>query len=252
MAGDPARTMALLWRTAAGGARGPKPGLDVDRIVAAAIGIADQEDLTAVSMRRVAERLGVGTMSLYTYVPGRDDLVALMLDATYGQIPRPAHTPGRWRDNLTRLARDNWDLCLAHPWMLDIPTGRPVLGPHEVAKYDYELGAVDGAGLTDVEMDSVLTLVLDHVRGAARAAVEKSRTAARTGMTDPEWWQAHAPLLAEHLDTDRFPLAVRVGSAAGAAHDAASDPEHAFEFGLARILDGIEVLVAGRSGSTGR
>ncbi|QFZ20077.1 TetR/AcrR family transcriptional regulator [Saccharothrix syringae] len=242
---DPARTLAVLWRT---NERTARKDLGVDRIVAAAVELADAEGLAALSMRRVADRLGVGTMSLYTHVPGKAELVDAMVDAVQGETERPAEVPGGWRARLTHIARQNWDLHLRHPWLLEVEAHRSVLGPGVTAKYDYELRAVDGIGLTDVEMDSVLGLVLAHVRAAARVAVEADRARRRTGLTDEQWWQAAAPFLARVLDPARFPVAARVGAAAGQAHGAAYHGEHAFTFGLERVLDGIEALVRSRSG----
>lgn len=246
--GDPARTMALLWGERRRPTRGPKPGLDVERIVRAAIEVADAEGLAALSMRRVAERLGVGVMSLYTYVPGKAELVDVMLDAVMAE-PAGPDAGGGWRDKLELIARENWALSLRHPWLLQVAAAhRPPLGPNVIAKYDCELRAVDGVGLSEVEMDSVLTLVLEHVAGAARRAVEGTQGERRTGVTDERWWAANAPLLEKVFDAGRYPTAARVGAAAGAAYEAAYDPEHAFEFGLQRILDGIEALIRGRTG----
>jgi AcrR family transcriptional regulator len=241
--GDPARTLAVLWRTRD---RTARTDLGVDRIVAAAVDLADTEGLDALSMRRVAERLGVGTMSLYTHVPGKAELLDAMVDAVHAGTPRPDDVPGGWRGRLTRIAHDNRDLLLRHPWLLDVSTHRAVLGPHVAAKYDYELRAVDGIGLTDPEMDAVLTLVLGHVRAATRITVDADRTRRRTGLTDEQWWQAAAPFLARVLDPARFPTATRVGAAAGQAHGAAHDGDHAFTFGLDRVLDGIDALVRSR------
>ncbi len=241
--GDPARTLAVLWRT---GDRTARKDLGVDRIVAAAVDLADTEGLAALSMRRVAEKLGVGTMSLYTHVPGKAELVDAMVDVVQAETPRPGDVPGGWRGRLARIARDNFDLHLRHPWLLEVATNRAVLGPHVAAKYDYELRAVDGIGLTDLEMDSVLTLVLGHVRAAARVTVDAAAARQRTGLTDDQWWRAAAPFLAKVLDPARFPTAARVGAAAGEAHGAAHDGEHAFTFGLDRVLDGIETLVRSR------
>jgi hypothetical protein len=125
--------------------------------------------------------------------------------------------------------------------------GRPPLGPNATAKYDRELRVVDGIGLTDVEMDSVLALVLGHAEGAARRAAEATEAEERTGRTDAEWWAANAPLLEKVFDPGRYPTAARVGPAAGAAYAAAFSPEHAFEFGLQRVLDGVEALVSARA-----
>jgi tetracycline repressor-like protein len=124
---------------------------------------------------------------------------------------------------------------------------RPVLGPNVIARYDYELQAVDGIGLTDVEMDAVITLIAGHVEGAARRALEAEFAERRTGQSDQDWWAEREPFLERVFEPDRFPTAARVGAAAGEAHNAAYAPEHAFWFGLQRILDGIEAFVASRS-----
>lgn len=242
---DPARTLALLWR--APEHRSRKPGLGADEIVRAGIALADEAGLAALSMRGVAERLGAGTMSLYTYVPGKDDLIDVMLDTVYGETEAPGPELTGWRDRLEHVARQNWELHRRHPWSLEIATARPVLGPQETAKYERELRTIDGIGLTEVEMDSVLSLVLGHARTAARGALEAADAERRTGLTDEQWWQAHAPLLARLLDPERFPTAAKVGSAAGSAHGAAGSAEHHFEFGLARVLDGIDVLIRSRA-----
>jgi AcrR family transcriptional regulator len=247
--GDPTRTMELLWGVQARPRRGPKPKLTIEQITQAAIEVADAEGLAALSMRRVAERVGVGAMSLYTYVPGKAELLDLMVDAVYGERPAPADVDadGGWRERLEQVARANWALYRRHPWMLQVATVRPGLGPNTLAKYDEELRAVEGVGLTDVEMDSVLTLVLQYAVSSARLQAEAAEAQSRTGMTDEEWWAAHAPLLEKVFDVDRYPVAARVGAAAGEALQAAYDPEYAFEFGLGRVLDGIGVLVESRS-----
>ncbi|RZQ60005.1 TetR/AcrR family transcriptional regulator [Amycolatopsis suaedae] len=244
--GDPARSLALLWRTKETASRKGKPDLSVDRIVRAGIELADEHGIGALSMRRVAERLGVGTMSLYTYVPGKAELIDVMVDTVNGETERPEDVPGGWRGRLEQVARQNWLLYRRHPWLLQVATIRAVLGPHVAAKYDYELRAVDGIGLSDVEMDSVLTLVVGHAQNAARGAVEAEQIEQRTGLSDEQWWDRHGPLLGQMVEPGRFPMASRVGEAAGRAHNAAYSAEHAFEFGLARVLDGIEAFIRAR------
>ena len=239
--------MALLWGLKKGPSRGPKPGLSVERVVRAAIEVADAEGLSALSMRRVAERVGVSTMSVYTYVPGKGELLDLMLDEVMGEAVGPDETGGGWREELEMVAGRNWELYHRHPWVLQVAaTSRPPLGPNVIAKYDRELRAVDGIGLTEVEMDAVLTLVLGHTDNSARRSMEAAEAQKRTGRTDDEWWSANAPLLEKVFDARRYPTAARVGPAAGAAYEAAYSPEHAFEFGLQRVLDGIETLVRSR------
>jgi len=247
-AGDPARTLVLLWRHHLDEitARGPRPSLTVDQVVASAIEVADAEGLSALSMRRVAQQRGVSTMSLYTYVPGKAELIDLMVDSVYGEMHRPAWGRRGWRKRLEAVARDNRALYDRHPWLAHVSTGRPPLGPNVMAKYDYELRAVDGLGLSDVEMDSVLTLVLDFAHASARSAQAAAQAAQDSAMTDEQWWAANEPVLSRIFDPSRFPTAARVGSAAGAEYGAAFSPGHAFEFGLERLLDGIGVLVGRR------
>jgi AcrR family transcriptional regulator len=242
--GDPARSMALLWRTTE---RTGRKGLSVDRIVEAAIAVADEEGIGALTMRRVAERLGVGTMSIYTHVPSKAELIDVMLDTVLAEVTGPDDEAGPWRERLERIARGLRALYLRHPWLLHVATtARPPMGPNVIAKYEHELRAVEGIGLTDVEMDAVVTLINDFVHGTVRSAIEAAEVQRRTGLTDEQWWYRQAPLLERVLDPAKFPIGVRVGSAAGAEHQAAVDPEHAFEFGLQRVLDGIEALVRDR------
>jgi AcrR family transcriptional regulator len=245
--GDAARVLELLWGTAGPrGRRGPRRGLSVGEVVGSAIEIADRDGLEAVTMRRLAESLDVRPMALYTYVPGKSELLDLMLDAVYGDMPRAAWSGDGWRERLTTVARDNRALFEAHPWAAAISNSRPPLGPGLMAKYEHELSALANAGLDDVDIDAALTFVLDFVRSSARAAHDARATLRDTGMTDEEWWTANAPLLARVIDEDEYPTAARVGAAAGAAHGGAYSAEHAWEFGLARVLDGLGVLIERR------
>jgi hypothetical protein len=111
------------------------------------------------------------------------------------------------------------------------------------ALYDAELAAIDGLGLTDIDMDLIVSLVDDYVRGAARGCVEAAEAQARTGISDQQWWRTYGPLLAEVLVPARYPTAVRVGAAAGTEYGAAHDPARSFTFGLHRIIDGIGIFV---------
>ena len=244
-AGDPARSMALLWPDSEPRGRpgpGPQPSRTVTEIVRTAIELADAEGLGAASMRRIAQRLGVGTMSIYTYVPAKAELLDAMLDTVYSEVGTTVDGSD-WRARLERVARDNWALYRRHPWLLQVATGRPPMGPNLIAKYERELAAVDGVGLSDVEMDSVIMLVNGFVHGAARGAAEARAVAVETGVSDGQWWAAIAPYLDKVFDPSAYPVASRVGAAAGEEHGAAYDFEHAFEFGLARLLDGVAVLI---------
>jgi AcrR family transcriptional regulator len=244
--GDPARSMALLWRTPpAGDPRpGPKSSLGVDRIVGAAVRLADAEGLGTFSMRRVAAELGVAAMTLYTHVPGKGELVDLMLDAVLGELypDERVVTSGTWRTRVKTVAQANWDFFLRHPWAVHLGTGRPPLGPGLMRKYELELRAVDGLGLSEVQMDLLVTLVGGFVRGTAGGVQEKADAERLTGITEEQWWAATEPYVAQVFDPDRYPTAARVGPVAG-EEVGAYDPERSFEFGLERLLDGIDVLI---------
>lgn len=234
--------LELLWRAAPESGRGPRKGLTVDAVVAAAIALADAEGLEAVTVRRLAQELGKAPMTLYTYVPGKAELVSLMLDSLFAGTERSS-AEGPWRERLAAVARDNYALYRAHPWAAAASPSRPPLGPGQCAKYEHELRALEGLGLSDVEMDDALAYLLAFVRTAAQDAAQSEAERAASGMNDQEWWEANGPLLAKVLDPERFPTAVRVGQAAGEAHDTAYDAEHAFAFGLERTLDGLGSLI---------
>lgn len=232
--------VGLLWtpRSAPG-----RSGTTVAAVTDAAVELADAEGLEAVTMRALATRLGIGAMTIYSYVPGRDELVELMLDQvaaqTYAGRPLPGEAPD-WRAGMDRVVDANWASHLAHPWVADIAPGRPVLGPGVTAKYDLELAPLEGIGLSDVEMNHVLTAVVGLVAHAARWTRTLDATRRDSAMSDEQWWQAVGPALGAAMRGRTFPLAERVGTAVGEELAAADDPEGSMRFGLARLLDGVE------------
>lgn len=243
MAANPVKTLALLWGPQD---RPGRSGLTVRAIVEEAVAIADTGGLDTVSMRSVAEKLGAGTMSLYTHIPGKSALVDLMIDTVNGELYADLDEPagqGDWRAGLRFIAGKNWELYVRHPWLLQIPQGRPALGPNISRKYEAELRPLDGIGLSDEQMDGVLTMVLVHVQGMARwqAALTADRT--DSGADDEQWWTAIEPALAAVMDPSAFPVAGRVGRAVGEQLNSAGDPAGSLEFGLDRILDGVQHLL---------
>jgi AcrR family transcriptional regulator len=234
--GNPARSMALLWPPESSAVRrGPRPSLDLGRIVSAAVRLADAEGLPAVSMRRVAGQLGVPTMTLYSHVPGKGELVDLMVDAALGELypDGQAPTAGNWRARVEAVARANRQLLLRHPWALS--ARRPAPGPNRMRKYEIELRAVDGMGLSEEQMDLLVTLLDGFVRGAVGGSGQSDQPA----RGDRAVVDAYAQQV---LDPDRFPTAARVAQAGAALPDDGA-AERSFEFGLERLLDGIGVLM---------
>ncbi|MHA7247261.1 TetR/AcrR family transcriptional regulator [Arthrobacter tecti] len=247
--GDVDRTLKLLWRQQLGepqGSRGPKQKMSVDDVVMAAVALADEEGVEAVTMRRIAERLGLGVMSVYTYVPSKSELIDLMVDWVVGEQGTPEHV-GSPRERLTRLARLQWDEYLRHPWLLEVDTSRPPIGPNSADRYEWQLGTVEGIGLDDIEMDQIVALVVGFVSGPARGRLNAQRIEQSTGLSDLQWWETNAPLLEQIMDGSRYPVSGRVGQAAGEAYNATANPELTFEFGLERILDGIDLLIQSKA-----
>ncbi|MEV4993733.1 TetR/AcrR family transcriptional regulator [Streptomyces niveus] len=249
--GDVSRSMELLWGTGERATRGPKPGLTLDRIVTAAIELADAEGLAAVSMRRLSTELGAGTMSLYRHVPGRAELVDLMLDRVQGegaQAPEPAtvepdavqSAPG-WRKTVEKAARDELALYQAHPWLLSVNQTRPVLGPGAVGGMESMLAGIKDTGLSDPELISVIIMVSGYVSGVARTQVHAVEVQQVTGISDDEFWRAQEPMLSTVMTSGRYPLMAALSPEAFGP-----DFDH-FEFGLQRLLDGLEVLVEQRT-----
>ncbi|MCD2189780.1 TetR/AcrR family transcriptional regulator [Actinomycetospora soli] len=234
---DPARLIPLLWRTAAPSRRGPARGLTLDAVVGAATRLADAYGLEPLTMRALAADLGVAPMTLYTYVPGKAELVDLLVDHAFRTMERREFGAEGWRDRVRAVMDTNRAVFRAHPWVGAVDPGRPVPGPGTTAKYEHELAAFDGCGLSDVDRDAALTFVLDFVAAAARTESRSDPAG------DEAWWAAAGPALAEVLDPSSYPLATRVGAAAGEAQRSARHPDAAWAFGTARVLDGLAALI---------
>jgi AcrR family transcriptional regulator len=204
--------------------------------------IADRAGLEALTMRALGDKLGVSAMSLYRYVPGKAELLDLLLEQAYAELPNDLPDE-HWERQLKRVALDAWELYTRHPWMLDVSTYRASLGPHSIRKYERELSAVANAGLSDLDMDLVVAAVADYVRGAARGMAESRSAAQVTGRSDAEWWAMHSDLLRQLVDPIVFPLATRIGEKAGAEYGGTTDPRRSFNFGLARLIAGVRVMV---------
>jgi AcrR family transcriptional regulator len=241
--GDPLKSLKLLWEGTAKPKRGPRPKVDLKTLVTAAIEIADAEGLGAVSTRRVAEKAGISSMSFYTYIPGKAELLDLMLDTVSGQDigEVPEFDPAQWRQNLTIMAIGLRAFYLRHPWVLDLATHRPVLGPGTMAAYEFALRAVDGLGLTPVEMDLIVTQIGAYAMGAARPQVQAQKVREATGLSDYDWWVTIEPYL-QTVDYSPYPVASRIGPVVGELYGL-GDPDLAFKFGIERLLDGFAVLI---------
>ncbi|WP_434316985.1 TetR/AcrR family transcriptional regulator [Leifsonia sp. P73] len=239
------RAVALSWGVAERPQRGPKRELSIERIVDTAIGVADQEGLSAVSMSRIAAELGFTTMSLYRYVTSKDDVLALMQDAVC-EIPIPAEDDrgADWRAGLRRWSMATIEVIQAHPWFPDIPISGIPLMPNNLAVLDWGLREMRDLPLTDAEKMSTALVLSSYAR--AVGVVERDvRQAREKGTTPPQSGEAFTAALAELVTPERFPdLAPLVASG---GYSDAEDEQDDFAFGLERILDGIERYVTARA-----
>jgi AcrR family transcriptional regulator len=237
-------SLKLLWGTRERASRGPKPTLTIEQIVEVAVALADAEGIENVSMRRVAERLGVGAMSLYRYVPSKAELLDLMLDtihAEHATAGAPADDEP-WRSRLEWHARQSRALIQRHPWMLQVRMGqRPPLGPNILTVFNAYLGTVKDIGLTPAETLAVTELVGNYVQGATRRDVEAVQTVQESGVSDEAWWDERSEFWEQYFDVARFPHITLMWEQGGY-----EEPIDQFEFGLQRVLDGIETMLAGR------
>jgi AcrR family transcriptional regulator len=234
-----------LWGLRGPGRRGgPKPALSLARIVAAAVELADAGGLAALSMSRLAERLGFTTMSLYRYVASKDDLLVLVLDDALGLPPDPSG--GDWRAQSAAWAQALRAGYGRHPWLLELPISALPAGPNQLVWFDRGLAALAGTRLAEGEKASSVLLISSYVRTQATLWLDVMR-AAESGRS-PDW----AAVVERLADPARFPAVARAVAAGIFADDPDSSeryPDDEFDFGLQRILDGIEVLHRSRVSS---
>ncbi|EGD54590.1 TetR/AcrR family transcriptional regulator [Gordonia neofelifaecis] len=221
----------VLWRTSTSPRRGPKPRYTLDGIAAAAMSIADEDGLEAVTMQQVAARLGTTKMALYRYLPGRSDLDAVMLDRALG--PSPAVEPGDWAEGLTVWTRTLFTRALAHPWAVELAQRPHLPGPEEMTWFETGLEATASLPLESGERLDLLALLSGHALSLVRQ---------RVGSATPEEDLAGrtAAIFAHHRE--RYPRTASAFVEAGreGSRDAALD------FGVERILAGTAALVAER------
>ncbi|WP_082618114.1 TetR/AcrR family transcriptional regulator [Oerskovia sp. Root22] len=234
---DVTRRLALLWDPPAPPTRGRKARLTLAEVVEAGTAVAQEVGLEALSMRRVAARLGVGAMSLYTYVPGRTELVDLMIDRAFGELDLPtADAP--WREGLSRYAREVWHLYQRHPWILQTNMWRLPLSPHVLDAQEAGLRTLVDTGLSAERVVEILGLVDAFVRGLARAAVAETVENDASGMSSDEYWTSMSSFWADWFDVERYPVMTRIWEAGG--FDTPTDP---FDASLDRLLDGVEMTI---------
>lgn len=219
---------ALLWGEPDEPVRGPKPGLTITGITAAAVALADADGLGAVSMNKVAAAFGVSGMALYRHIPGKTELVELMVEAVLTPGPELPEPATDWRTRLLAWSRQLLTVYTAHPWLLTATTmRRQLLGPNQLQWMDIALEVLESIGLQAAERHQVFLLLAGHVRNLAQQHADFDADHAR------EWQQLTSELLDRHAE--RFPALARTLTGTNNQIDSLT-------FGLDRIFDGVQTL----------
>jgi len=224
----------------------PQPALSKLEIVDAAIAVADADGADAVTMRRVAQILSAGVMSLYWHVANKEHLLDLMIDTVTGEIDVPEPT-GNWRADLRAHALSQRAMLRRHPWVMEFIGGRPPLGPATAVYLERALALLDSLGTDVATTMNVLTTVATYVLGSAlREAREAltSRNDEETGFSEEEIATWMAERRERLVASGRFPHFVRLIDD-GVDPDAAETRDERFEFGLDSLLDGIAARLGG-------
>lgn len=246
--GDLPRGIALAWGVAANPQRGPRRELTLEGIVEAAVRIADADGIGAVSMASVAAALGFTTMSLYRYVSAKDDLLLLMQESGIGLPPLDigvgtgSADAADWRDGLTRWYRAVLEGYSTHPWLLDIPLDTEPNTPNNLAWLDAGLSALTETPLAQTSRVSALLLLSAYSRWAAQLMRNHDGPtippAALAELVTPEQFPFLAPAIAAGAFSDG--AGSEGAGSEGRGSEGAGD---ALDFGLFRILDGLEAHI---------
>ncbi len=239
----------LLWDAQVRPTRGPKPTMDRDSVVQAAIALADADGLAALTMHAVASALGFTTMALYRYFPNKEALIDACVDAALGTPPAPPASCTGWRERVTHWANAKRTMLCARPWLAELPFVAAPHGPNWLSWHEALLQCFSGLGLTPEDMMDMLSVVTGYVQGSSDTAISLARSRAR-GIPDEVWAAAVGADLGRAIGDPRFPMLSAVltsasgGLAAGGALPArAGRPrtmEEGHEWGLERVLDGLE------------
>jgi AcrR family transcriptional regulator len=193
-------------------------------------------------VQRIATEVGAAPMSLYRHVNGKDELLASMMDSVFGEDPLPARPPEGWRAQLELSSRMEWQGFRRHPWLAAaLSITRPQLIPSAMRHTEWALRALDGLGLTIQEMLYIHTTLFSHVRGLAFNLEGEAQAEQDSGLTSDEWMQTQEHGFRAIAVTGGFPLLNRLVNS-----EIEMDLDQLFEFGLARLLDGLERHLADR------
>jgi AcrR family transcriptional regulator len=250
---EPDVILPLLWRhtTPSGGQDtkphvGRKPQLTVDEVVTAGIRVADAHGLAAVSMSRVASSLKVGAMTLYTYVASKAVLLDLMVDEVLGErdLPPPGQPrPEGWRAQIALYAERTRTTYRRHPWLRHVSTVRPPIGPSLLAETEYVASCFAGSGLSPRQIIAAADAVMAFVKATASVEADADELQRATGQSNDAWWNDRSLLWEKYFDADRYPTMAETQASGACPETVEQEMAEAHEFGLERLLDGIQGVI---------
>jgi AcrR family transcriptional regulator len=239
--------VAALWRRHEPPKRGPRRATSLDEVVRTGVAIADEEGLGAVSMARVAQRLGLTTMSLYRYVGSKDELLVLMYDEACGDAP-PVDVGAGWREALRRWTQESVAALRSHPWMMDVPILGPPVGPRQISWVEAGLRALAPTPLPEDEKAGIVMILAGYTLQWVRLSAQLHSAPDPTSATDGGYGGALAQLLDPEAHSALI-TALMAGAFGPDPEDADLDED--FAYGLDLFLDGIEAQVAAHAGAGG-
>jgi len=238
-----AHSYSVIWMRPTARGRGPHPAHSRESIAAAAVRLADEHGFEAVSMRRIAAEIGAGTMSLYRYVPRKEDLVDLMIDQVSGEQPAPDPT-GDVRADLFEAARRQRALIHRHPWLVQALRTAPSPGPNSLRFMDGMLAILEGTDLGPSEKLEAIALLTGGVRSFVEFELLQQLREQQSGISAEQYQQAETAYMTSVVLSGEYPHLARVAmenatTGAGAELQPVVNPDALFERMLARTLDGV-------------
>ncbi|ADD44405.1 TetR/AcrR family transcriptional regulator [Stackebrandtia nassauensis] len=232
--------------------RTPRVELSLDRIVTAAIHLADRDGLPGISMAKVAKELGFATMSLYRHLDSKEELLLHAQDSAIGPPPANIATAPDWRTCLTRWTRELVTAYRRHPWAAEIPVTGPPLLPRSLEWLNAGLTTLRTLPLQPLEKLSTMSLLGGYARTEVtlRAIIDKEAALDPNARPDLEY-ESQLRTLTAHRDLPALTEMLATGDIFTLPSDTPTDDGDDFmvDFGLERILDGIQALITRREGS---
>lgn len=237
------KNLVLLYEPRDAHRRGPRPALTLDRVVRAAIDIADADGLAGVSMSKVAESLGYTTMSLYRYVRSKEELLLLMADAANREQP-PVARPESWRAGLAEWTTAIFSTYRRHPWLLQVPMSTPPAGPAQLLWMEAGLQNLAEVAIPVGSKLQIIQLLHGYARGEAQLSTDLG-----SGPQDADTTAHYGDILRTVVDPATQPALAELVSSGIFDGPTEYDEEVDFRFGLNTILDGVAQLVESHVGA---